>query len=241
MFYFDEISGRKILKSDMLDAEHLFTTRETIIQTKDPDLAGIVQKNKKLICEYLKTDKLISPSQTHTAHIEIVSINREYYPDTDSLIVKDKDIAIFLNFADCTPVIIFDEVKKIGAVVHAGWKGTAGRIVQKTIQRMVEDFCCCPGNMTAVIGPAISLCCYNVGKDVLDKLKSTVNDFKGLHEVRNGQIFVDLKGINRQQMTEYGVKKFDVCPYCTSCDNDMFFSYRKENATTNRHSAIIKI
>ena len=241
MFYFDEICGKKVLKSDLLKAEHFFTTRESVIKTKEPELEQLVADNKKDFCDYLKVDKLITPSQTHTTNVEIVDFSRESYPDTDGLILKDKGCAVFLNFADCTPVIIFDEQKQIGAVSHAGWRGTAGQIAVKTVEKMVSKFNCKPENMTALIGPAISMCCYDVGEEVFEKLKLTVKDFDGLSEVRDGRIFVDLKGINRQQLIECGVENIDVCPYCTCCDNDMFFSYRKENATTNRHSAILKI
>ena len=106
---------------------------------------------------------------------------------------------------------------------------------------MVEDFGCNPSDIVAVIGPAISLCCYNVGQEVYDKLMLTVSDFSGLSENREGNIYVDLKGINKHQLEECGISEIDVCPYCTCCDNDKFFSYRKENGTTNRHSAILKI
>ena len=106
---------------------------------------------------------------------------------------------------------------------------------------MTDCFGSQPKNIVALIGPAISMCCYDVGEEVLSKLKATVDDFSGLSEVRDGRIYVDLKGINRQQLIETGVSNIDVCPYCTCCDNDMFFSYRKENATTNRHSAILKL
>ena len=74
-------------------------------------------------------------------------------------------------------------------------------------------------------------------------MKETVKDFEGLSEIRQGNIFINLKGINRQQLIEVGVKpeNIDICPYCTVCNNDLFFSYRNENATTNRHSAVIKL
>ena len=62
-----------------------------------------------------------------------------------------------------------------------------------------------------------------------------------MSEIRQGNIYVDLKGINKRQLEEAGVKEIDVCPYCTVCNNELFFSYRKENATTNRHSAVIKL
>lgn len=243
MFYFDEINEKKILRSDIIHAEHFFTTRETVIKSKDSDYEKIVCENKKLITNYLKIkeENLISPSQTHTSNIEIVHSGKIDYPETDGLILTQNDIGIFLNFADCTPIILYDKIKNIGAVSHAGWRGTAGEIGAKTVGKMVKEFGSKPENISAAIGPAISICCYNVGKEVFEKLKETVENFDGLYEIRNNDIFVDLKEINRRQLEECGVKEIDVCPYCTCCDNDLFFSYRKENATTNRHSAVLKL
>jgi len=243
MFYFDEINGKKILRSDLIKTEHFFTTRESIIKTKEPDLEQTVEKNLQEIAKYLKINRenIVSPKQTHTSHIEIVQTDKKDYPETDGLILTNKEQAVFLNFADCTPVILYDRVKNIGAVSHAGWRGTAGRIAAKTVEKMLKDFGCRPADIQAAIGPAISLCCYNVGEEVFEKLKATVDDFEGLYEIRNGETFVDLKGINRRQLEEFGVTEIDVCPYCTCCDNDVFFSYRKENATTNRHSAVLKL
>jgi hypothetical protein len=62
-----------------------------------------------------------------------------------------------------------------------------------------------------------------------------------LSEIRNGNIYVDLKNINKRQLEEIGVKEIDVCPYCTVHNNDIFYSYRNENGTTNRHSAVLKL
>lgn len=241
MFYFEEINGKKFLKSDKLPAEHFFTTRDSFIRTKEKEFEPTVEENKKMICKYLGVKKLITPSQTHTNFVDIAKTNKDTYPDTDGLILAEKGNAIFLNFADCTPLIIYDKAKNIGAVSHAGWRGTAGSIAKVTINEMVKYFDCKPSNMVAVIGPAISMCCYNVGQEVHDKLKRTVSDFSGLSEIRDDNIYVDLKGINRRQLEECGVPEIDVCPYCTCCNNDIFFSYRKENGTTNRHSAILKL
>lgn len=243
MFYFDEINGKKILKSDIIRTEHFFTTRETIIKSKDTAYSELVEINKQDICDYLNIPhgNLRSPSQTHTSNVEVANFGVKNYPDTDGLIVNTTDIAIFLNFADCTPLIFYDEVKNIGAVSHAGWRGTASNIATKTINKMVRDFGCNPKNISTAIGAAISMCCYNVGEDVYNQLKNTVKDFSGLAEIRDGEIFVDLKSINARQIQECGVEKIDICPYCTCCDNNLFFSYRKENATTNRHSAVLKL
>jgi YfiH family protein len=243
MFYFAKINDKTVLKSDLIKAEHFFTTRESFIKTKESDFEETVKRNRQDICNFLKIkdSELLSPSQTHSSNIEVARKGKVDYPDTDGLILKDEGLAIFLNFADCTPLIFYDEVKNIGAVSHAGWRGTASNIATKTILKLKNEFGCSVDNISAVIGPAISYCCYNVGDEVIEKLRKTVDDFSGLSEFRNGEVFVDLKGINARQIKECGVSKIDVAPYCTSCDNNLFFSYRKENGTTNRHSAVLKL
>lgn len=79
MFYFEKINGKKILKSSVLDGlNHFFTTRESVIKTKEPDFEKVVEENKKDICEFLRISKenLIHPSQTHTSHIEVAKIGK---------------------------------------------------------------------------------------------------------------------------------------------------------------------
>lgn len=242
MFYFDEIEGKKVLKSTLLnELNHFFTIRESIIRTKDESFQKIVEENKKLICNYFSVneDELISPSQTHTSNVQIAQCGENLYPDTDALILANTKQAVYLNFADCTPLIFYDN--RVAAVSHAGWRGTAGMIAVKTVEKMANDFGSKVENIKCAIGPAIGFCCYNVGEDVYNQLKSTVKISDGLFERRNDEWFVDLKNINKRQLEEYGLKQIDVCEYCTVCNNDLFFSYRKENATTNRHSAVIKL
>ena len=244
MFYFEKINDKLVMKTDLLsEVEHFFTTRESVIKTKEENMQKYAEENKKMFSDVLNIDmeNFINPSQTHSSNIEIAQIGKRDYPECDGLIITNSEQAIFLNFADCTPVILYDEKLNIGAVSHAGWRGTAAKISALTVKKMIEDFGSDVKNIKAAIGPAISLCCYNVGDDVLDKLISTVKDKNGIFEKRNGENFVDLKMINKIQLNEIGVDKVDVCPYCTVCDNDLFFSYRKENATTNRHSAILKL
>jgi len=244
MFYFDKIHGKLILKSDLLNnLNHFFTTRDSIIRTKEPDSLHLAEDNTKIICDYLGINScdLISPVQTHSANIETIQSDKNNYPDTDGLILTNNKQAIFLNFADCVPIILFDEEKNIAAISHAGWRGTAQKIAPKTIKKMINESGCSAKNITAVIGPAISKCCYDIGKDVYEQLKSTVNNTENLFKIEEKKIFADLKEINRQQLIEAGISKIDICPYCTCCDNNLFFSYRKENATTSRHSTIVKL
>lgn len=217
MFYFEEINGKKVLKSDILpDIQHCFTSRN--VKPED------VLSDKNI--------KLISPIQTHSDNISFVDSKTEY-PNTDGLILTQKNTAIFLKFADCTPLIFYDVKNRIGAISHAGWRGTAQKIGVKTIEKMKSD----PKDVIAIIGPAIGVCCYEVSDDVKEKLLATVVNKDDLIQGKN----VDLKQINKRQLEEIGVCKIDVCPYCTSCDNNLFYSYRKENGTTDRHYAMLML
>lgn len=207
MFYFEN----NVLKSDYLEGvEHFFTTRKG----------------------FVFDENIIYPEQTHSDNIEFVDERKEY-PDTDGLIITKPNQMIRLKFADCTPLIFYNPKTNIGAISHAGWRGTAAKIGVKTVQKMGGN----PKDIIAVIGPAIGLCCYEVSDEVKNALLQTVQDTTNLYKDRN----VDLKAINARQLQEIGVEKIDICPYCTSCNNDLFYSYRKENGTTQRHFAVLQL
>lgn len=216
MFYFDEYKGHRVLRSDLIKKANVFFTTRNF--------------DKNILANY------IHPNQTHSDNVEIVD-NRVDYPQTDGLIVAKNDVGIYLKFADCTPLIFYDEINNIGAISHAGWRGTVEKIGVKTVIKMNKIFNSKPENIIALIGPAISICCYEVGEDVKNILLKTVKNNKDLF-IDNK---VDLKKINARQLEEIGIEKIDICPYCTSCNNDLFFSYRKENGTTNRHYAVLRL
>ena len=245
MFYFEKIDGKRILKSSLIKgAQAFFTTRDICICDKGTEVnEDEITRNKKLLANYLgiESQNLVFPTQTHSTNIVVANISQDDYPETDGLILTKPDLAIFLNFADCTPVILYDEKQNIGAVSHAGWRGTAGKIARLTVEKMKNEFNSNPSDIVALIGPAIGFCCYDVGEEVFEKLSASVSDFSGLYEIREGKIFVDLKNINKRQLEETGVERIDVCSYCTVHNNDLFYSYRNENSTTLRHSAVLKL
>lgn len=215
MFYFEEYLGKKVLRNDLLkDINAFFTTREGFV------------------FDEIKADRIITPTQTHSDHIERVDA-RDRYPNTDALILRTKNIGCVLRFADCSPIILYNPEYNIAGIVHAGWRGTAAKITPKTVAQMGGN----PKDIIAVIGPTIGCCCYEVSFDVKDLLLTTVKDTTGLFEGMN----VDLKGINERQLRECGVEKIEVSEYCTSCNNDLFYSYRKENGTTERHFAFVML
>ncbi len=244
MFYLEKLNGKTVMKTDILDGlTHYFTTRECPIKSKEPEMQEIVEENRKMFRDVLgiSEENLIYPEQRHTDTVDVAQIGKTFYPEADAIILTNKEQAVFLNFADCTPLVAYDKKQNIAAVIHAGWKGTVGKIGAKTILRMQEEFGTNIEDVVVAVGPAISVCCYEVKEDVFNMSMVSVANNQGLYEIRNGKIFVNLKEINKRQLEEIGVKHIDICPYCTSCNNDLFFSYRKEGATTNRHSVIVKL
>ena len=238
MFYFDNIKGKKILKSDLIE-NAFFTTRDICIFDKNDSAitTNYINDNIKIIESYLNK-KLISPIQTHSANIALASQIQSNYPDTDGLILTNKSQAIFLNFADCVPLIFYDHKQNIGAISHAGWRGTAKQIGPLTVKKLVKELNSNIKDIRVLIGPAICGNCYVVGEEVY---KMLVNNPRPNSFPIKENIHIDLKEINRKQLAQIGIEKIDICPYCTCCDNEYFFSYRKENGTTYRHSAIMTL
>lgn len=227
MFKAKKIQNKTVYYSDILPIEHFFTSREIEIK-----------ENKDLILDYLSISEnnLIKPQQVHKDNIQIVD-DRIEYPNCDSLILNQKNKAIYLNFADCTPIILYDIKNEIASIAHAGWRGTALKIASKTVLKMMDVFKTNPKDVIALIGPCISFNEFETYDEAIEMLKKSVKNQTGLFNSN----YADLKGINKRQLEEIGVEKIDVCPYCTVKDNDKFFSYRKENKTAKRHSALIKL
>lgn len=243
MFKTEDFMGKRVLKSSLINDGNVvafFTTRDLPLKFGErEDLKEQIDNNKKLVCEGLKIpfENIVIPQQTHSDNIAVVDLPR-VYENTDALVTNQREIALALNFADCVPLIFYDPVRKIIAAAHAGWRGTVAKIGPKTIKKMVEDFSSNPADIIALIGPSIGKCCFEVKEDVLKKIIDSVsgnveNAVSGMH--------VDLKQINKIQLLDSGLKKIDVSTYCTSCENELFFSYRKEKGNTARHSAVIML
>lgn len=248
MFYFDDFYGKKVLKSTLLDGcEHFFTTRDfPLFHGTCENLKTVAEGNVEFLIDKLNIDEksLFRCKQMHTANIEIADCSNNFFENTDGIILTKPDTATFLNFADCIPIILFDPVENIGGVVHAGWRGTALKIQQKAVKLLMEKGSK-PENIQVAIGAGIGKCCFDVNEDVFEKIfdgvDKTLSRSAFSVDDETGKYFVDLKEVNKILLNEMSVLQVDVSDYCTSCCSDVFFSYRKENGDTARHSAVLKI
>jgi polyphenol oxidase len=135
-------------------------------------------------------------------------------------------IALAVQIADCVPVFIAHPSGAV-AMLHAGWRGTAARIVEKGIARMIDQGLDA-ADLKVHFGPAICGRCYEVGPDTFEQLT-------GWQTIRNRN--VDLRALLSEQAKEMGVRQLTASPHCTKCDNDRFFSHRAGDA--GRQVAVI--
>lgn len=140
----------------------------------------------------------------------------------------DRGLVPLLLFADCVPVLLVGEVD--AALVHGGWRGLLGGIVQQGAAAMTAP----PG--LAVVGPSIGPCCYRVGDSV-------ARDFAlryGAGVVLPGPR-LDLWEVAALAAAEVGVPRSRLVNprLCTSCNHDLFFSYRVDGSQAGRHGAAV--
>lgn len=242
MFYFDDFYGKKVLKSDYLSGLDCFFTSKDFVLTAGAlnELEQTAENNRRFLMQKLNCSNLITAEQVHGSNIETVQKDKFYYEKTDALISNIENSVILMNFADCTPVILYSKKDNTGAVIHAGWRGTAQKIAQKTAERMCSAFNIKPEDITALIFPAIGKCCFETDEEVFEQLikdKSRTD----LYEKRGVKYFINLPSLNRLQLAACGIKNIDISSYCTFCMSDIFFSYRKEKGKTARNSAVLKI
>lgn len=261
-----EKDGIKFLQSELLldinGIEHTFSTRiggvsngvysSLNIYSSDPDEFVKAQKNRNILGNALgfNHDNLVLAQQVHEANVHNVTISdkgrgaqsqNDSIPRTDSLITSEKEIPIMLLYADCLPILIAEKNSKCVGVIHAGWKSTEKQIVVETIKKMQDEFSVNKQDLLIAIGIGISFKNFEIGDEVKDKL-SKVSYSDNCFENRNGKLYADLIEINKSQALNFDIPKENIDynkDLCTFDNVDLFYSYRRDNKVTGRHSAVI--
>lgn len=158
----------------------------------------------------------------------------------DGFITAVPNIPLLVRVADCVPVILYEPGSKTLAVVHAGWKGTAGGIAAKAAGLMVRHYKCDIKKIRAGIGPSIGPCCYEVGQDVAACFRKSTGNRRFLMPEAENLFSLDLQEANRQQLLEVGLmpESIELSWLCTACNSNLFFSHRGEKGKTGRFALI---
>lgn len=214
-------------------------------------------KNRQIISQQLglESKSLIYAQQTHGDKIHTVSeadagrgalAYSDAIPDVDALMTDKKQLVMGLGFADCVPVFAIDKQRKVLAVIHSGWKGTATRIVDKTISAMVQQYGSRPSDLLIAIGPSIRSCCYTVGKDVRDEFSRHYGAAGStfFSELAQGERWsLDMQAAIIYQAVNSGVLDENIIDsaMCTCCLEDDFFSHRRDGGVSGRMNAIARL
>ena len=193
----------------------------------------------------IAVERLILPHQTHSSDVLCIGeqfltlpieVQTELLYAKDAVVTDVRNLCIGVSTADCVPVLLYDAVKGVVAAVHAGWRGTVARIVEKCIAAMRERYSVSPTDVKAVIGPSISLDAFEVGDEVYDAFAAAAFPMEQIARRMGSKWHVDLWEANRLQLLACGVREESiglsgVCTY-TCCDE--FFSARRLGIKSGR-------
>ncbi len=173
--------------------------------------------------------------------------NGTWFPEVDGIITNEPGCALAMNYADCTPIFLYDPEHQAIGLGHAGWQGTVQDLPGAMVGAMVASFGSDPAQLIAGIGPCIGPCCYEVGEQVITAVHHTFPAAADLFlppprgkrpfSQGNGPHF-DMPEANRRNLAKAGVGHIELSGLCTACRTDLFFSHRAEGGKTGRFGAI---
>jgi len=209
---------------------------------------NIFENRRRFLGSFKGNWTLATCWQVHGADVHLVrdsdDASAKANERCDALITHTENVLLGVQTADCVPVLLGDGRTGAAAAIHAGWRGTAASIVANTLQRMNEEFGTRASDVRAVIGPAASACCYEVGAEVIELFRERFSDADELlTTTRQGHALIDLQRANRNQLVRAGVdaSRIHTAPFCTMCRTDFFFSYRREKALHGRTGRLLSV
>lgn len=182
------------------------------------------------------------PRQTHSDHVlHVTSPGRP--EDTDAVFTDMPGLCLAVKTADCIPVLLYDNRLRSVAAIHAGWKGTVQYIVWKTIEAMGSD----GGDLSAIIGPGISLASFEVGDEVYERFRASgfpmeriARRWEPTPEKPEPRWHIDLWDANRWILELSGVRDIHVAGVDTMT-SPLYYSARRETINTGRNYNWISI
>ena len=197
-----------------------------------------IRRNREALCRLLgiADEHLLMPHQVHKAEIAVIEERLdEDLEGYDALMTNVPGVCIGVSTADCIPVLLYDQKKQVVCAVHAGWRGTVQRIVEKTVAKMADVYGSRPTDIVAQVGPGIHLDSFEVGDEVYDAFANEGFRMETISK-RYEKWHIDLPECNRQQLLSAGIpnESITVSLICTYEQSDRFFSARRLGINSGR-------
>ena len=166
--------------------------------------------------------------------------------EADGLVTDQEGVCLTIFSGDCIPILLYDPNRRCVAAAHAGWRGTAAGIAARAAREMISGYGCDPRDILAAIGHGISPCCFETHADVPDGLRAGLGAEAEafIRPLPGGEKFqVDLKGANRRWLELQGLLPGHIalCPACTACSRDLFWSHRVQGQRRGSMAAMIQL
>ena len=183
--------------------------------------------------------------QVHSADVVCADMPRPLdtpYQKADIILTDNPQVTLFMRFADCTPILLYDPGKRAIGIVHSGWLGTVRGAARAAVQAMQKRYDSDPADILAAIGPTIGPDHYEIGPDVIAQVEESFGaQAESLLPKRGDRIHLDLWEANRILLVEAGVKQIELAGMCTACHTEDWFSHRGEKGKTGRFGALIAL
>ena len=210
------------------------------LSASDGDRAEHVSLNRKRIAAAFEfaPKHLVLLNQMHGDQILLLKgplATLPFFASYDAMITDSPDTYLGILTADCLPILIVDQKRKVVAAVHAGRQGTALHIARKVLKKMRDEFGSLPEDLLIALGPSVGPCCYEIDEKVFRREWEPFATGRGMERWA-----LDIAGFNLSQIKKEGVEEDQILriDLCTSCHNDLFFSYRREGRTGRQLSFI---
>lgn len=194
------------------------------------DVIANVKKNLQLVRKKIskKAKNIFLVHQIHSNKFVFIDekYNKKIKPKADAIITNQRYLPIAILTADCVPILICDNKKKMIGIIHAGWKGAYKGIIDRVIKFMIKKGCKLK-NFTIAVGPSISVKNYEVKEDFRKKfLKKDKKNLK-YFKIKRNKLYFDLTKYVQALLLKSKIKNIDILNIDTFDVKNKFFSARR--------------
>lgn len=163
-------------------------------------------------------------------------------PKADIIITDQPEVTLFMRYADCVPIVLYDPQRRAVALAHAGWRGTVEHVPAVAVAALSQHYGSRPQDLLAAIGPAISAERYEVGEEVVKQVQAAFGEQAGgLLPAYGKSSHFDLVAANRLVLQQAGVHTIEMADLCTAGNPQDWFSHRGSGRRTGRFGALITL
>jgi YfiH family protein len=212
---------------------------------------NVVENRRRMFDVFgLPVDSIFDCWQVHGRDVLCAEAARPLdspHQKADGILTNRQKVTLVMRFADCVPVLLYDPIRHVTGIVHAGWQGTALRAVAAAVEQMQAVYGSRPEDILAGIGPSICVDHYEVGRgtEVVEAIRRGYGkDAQAVLVARSGSqgqptVHLDLWKANQIALEAAGVQKIEQTQICTASDTIDWYSHRAEHGKTGRYGVLL--